>query len=431
MNRTDQQRSDERTRQARRRLRRTAPARDRETGSASHTSRRRPACKVRRAPRERNGIASARGLSNALQLFTPRAELAGRLLEVLSDLRIAGSAATPASVRQEFLGTTGAIDLADVHVALRVDAQGVRPVKGARLPTACANASQFSEVVTIEDVDREVRQVSDVHAGLLRIPRERDRTRCAAYCLRRHQNLANEAALAGVAVRVCARLADLRGPEHLHTIVATVGDVEETIAAHLDPMQRATEILRLQLPFLEVCDPGASVRGIRALANHRVLPVGAEMSDVFAGRSVDHEHAAVSVPIGDVEDVGLWIHRKVRRQIRLRRPVRPALGVVAVRFPQAVTPDGEDEGAIRLELQDLGVVAAEVGRPGIIAAVGAASDFPVAGDPDEAVVVDKDAVFASGPIASVRYPAFRLEKAGISRAAPGLQQISLFVELQH
>src|SRR6266850_170258 len=353
------------------------------------------------------------------------------LLEIFSDLRIAGPAATPASVRQEFLHTTGAIDLADVDVALRVDAQRVRPVKGARLPAACAEASQFGEVVTIEDVDREIRQVSDVHAGLFRIPRKRDRTRRAAYCLRRHQNLANEAALAGVAVRVCARLANLRGPEHLHTIVAAVGDVEEAIAAHLDPMQRATEKLRLQLPSLEVFDPGAAVRGIRALANHRVLPVGAEMSDVLAGRGVDHENAPVSVPIGDVQDVGRRIHRKVRWQIRLRRPVRPAVGVVAVRLPHAVTPDGEDEGAIRLELQDLGVVAAEVGRPGILAAVGAAIDFSVAGDPDEVVVVDKDAVFTSRPVASIRYPAFRLEKAGIGRAAPGLQQISVFVELQH
>src|SRR5262245_38037188 len=80
----------------------------------------------------------------------------GRLLEVFSDLRIAGSAATSASVRQEFLGTTGAIDLADVDVALRVDAERVRPVKGARLPAARPDASQFGEVVTIEDVDREI-----------------------------------------------------------------------------------------------------------------------------------------------------------------------------------------------------------------------------------------------------------------------------------
>src|SRR5204862_6347044 len=107
---------------------------------------------------------------------------------------------------------------------LRVDAQRVRPVKGARLPAACAEASQFGEVVTIEDVNREIRQVSEVHAGLLRIPRKRDRTRRAAYCLWRHQNLANEAALAGVAVRVCARLAKFRWHEDLLLIVEAIGN---------------------------------------------------------------------------------------------------------------------------------------------------------------------------------------------------------------
>ena len=83
------------------------------------------------------------------------------------------------------------------------------------------------------------------------------------------------------------------------------------------------------------------------LANHRVLSIGTEMTEVLAGCGVDHEHAPVSVAVGDVHDVGLWIHRKVRGQIRLRRAVDSAIRVVAIRLLHALSPDGKDERAIR------------------------------------------------------------------------------------
>jgi len=115
-------------------------------------------------------------------------------------------AATPASRTSGISAHAGAVDLADVDVALRVDAQRVRPVKGARLPAACAEASQFGEVVTIEDVDREIRQ-SATYTQVSFGSRESAIEQTCRLSSAAHQNLANEAALAGVAVRVCARLA--------------------------------------------------------------------------------------------------------------------------------------------------------------------------------------------------------------------------------
>ena len=83
------------------------------------------------------------------------------------------------------------------------------------------------------------------------------------------------------------------------------------------------------------------------------------------------------------------------------------------------------------ELQNLGVVAAEVRRPWILAGVRPSVQFAVAGNPDEIVVVDEDAVLPSWPVASLRCRASFFQKAGIAGAAPGLLEVARLVELQH
>ena len=66
-------------------------------------------------------------------------------------------------------------------------------------------------------------------------------------------------------------------------------------------------------PFLKSASQAPPYAGIGALADHRVLPVRAEVADVLAGRGIHHQHAPVAVAVGDVQDVGLRIDIHVRR----------------------------------------------------------------------------------------------------------------------
>jgi len=74
----------------------------------------------------------------------------------------------------------------------------------------------------VDHVDRVVTQVGDIHAGLLCIGREVHRAGCAARRLRRDMNLADEAALANIAVRIGAGLAHLGRLEDLHAVIASI-----------------------------------------------------------------------------------------------------------------------------------------------------------------------------------------------------------------
>ena len=120
-----------------------------------------------------------------------------------------------------------------------------------------------------------------------------------------------------------------------------------------------------------------------------------------AGVGVEHDDAVIAVAVGDEQLVGARQHPRVRGAMHVRG-VGVALALVAL-------ADLQDELAVERELQERVVghrlQAGDAGGRAVVAA-----------DPDEALVVDVDAVLALGPFEAV------------ARAAPGLDEIAGGVE---
>ena len=114
---------------------------------------------------------------------------------------------------------------------------------------------------------------------------------------------------------------------------------------------------------------------------------------VGAGGGIEHDDAVVAVAVGDVDLAGFLVDRGFGGLSELR-------GVVAS-LARRDAADLRYELAVEGEFQDRVVVVG------------------VAADPDEAFLVDLDAVLAPDPFIAV---------AG---AAPGAQQIAVGVEFQH
>ena len=296
----------------------------------------------------------------------------------------------------------------------------------AGLTAAAADARELGHILPVDDVDDVVDEVGDVHAALLGVGREVHRARGAADRLRRDRELADETTFADFAVRVLAGLARFGRLEHLHAIVAAVAGVEQAVVGEPRAVQRAAEKFRFHIAGLEVVVPGGAVGFAAAVfTDDGVLPVGAEVADVFAGGRIDDQHAAVAVTVGDVHQVGFRIDHHVGRPVRLGRAIHTAVGVVAVGAFRARGANLVDEGAVGLELQDVRIVA-EVRRPRILAVK--VARLAVAGDVNKIVVIDVDAVLARRPEAAVGLTAFGFQKIRIARAAPGLQQFASGVE---
>src|SRR3954471_24358590 len=102
------------------------------------------------------------------------------LLEIFADFRAASAAAASRAVAQKLLGSRRAIHLADVHIPLGIRSDYMRPMKLTGLAAASAYASQFSQVLAVEDVDHIVHQIGDIHAALFPVGRKVNRTRRAA-----------------------------------------------------------------------------------------------------------------------------------------------------------------------------------------------------------------------------------------------------------
>src|SRR5581483_7648126 len=120
----------------------------------------------------------------------------------------------------------GAIDLARVHISFRVHGDDVGPVQQAGLAASARKPPQFLQILPIDDVDRVVGQVSDVHAALPGIGREIDQIGRAGGRLRRDVNLAHETALPGLALRIGAGLAYFGSLEDLDAVIAAIANIE-------------------------------------------------------------------------------------------------------------------------------------------------------------------------------------------------------------
>jgi hypothetical protein len=100
---------------------------------------------------------------------TPPHEEASELLDVLADVCAATPAAARCTVAQILLDSPCAIHLTGVHIPFRIGSDDMRPVEIARLAASSSNAIHFLQVLPVDNVDRKIREVGDVHAALLRI----------------------------------------------------------------------------------------------------------------------------------------------------------------------------------------------------------------------------------------------------------------------
>ena len=129
----------------------------------------------------------------------------------------------------------------------------------------------------------------------------------------------------------------------------------------------------------------------------RFVAVGAPVAQVLAGLGVEDDDPLVEVPVGDVQLVGLGVHFHVRGAAE-------DLGAVAS-LGAARLSDLHHEGPVPAELEHLVVVGS------------------VAGDPDVAEMVHKDAVLARGPLVALsRIPVL---------VPPTVEHVSVRVELEH
>ena len=74
----------------------------------------------------------------------------------------------------------------------------------------------------------------------------------------------------------------------------------------------------------------AGRRNATIFADDGILPICAEMPDIFSCGSVHDQHAAIAVTIGDIHQVRFRIDHHVGRPERLRRAVDSAIRIVAV-----------------------------------------------------------------------------------------------------
>ena len=124
------------------------------------------------------------------------------LFEVFAHFCITGAGAARRTIAQELLSSPGAINFADVNISVGIGSYHVRPVKLARLAAAASKATQFRQVLPVDDIYYVIAEISDVHASLFRVGREVHRTRRAAGGLRSNVDLAYKTTLAYLAIRV-------------------------------------------------------------------------------------------------------------------------------------------------------------------------------------------------------------------------------------
>ena len=67
----------------------------------------------------------------------------------------------------------------------------------------------------------------------------------------------------------------------------------------------------LFVAFGIIGDPGPGCLSGRVV--HRIVPVGAEVADIFSSVGIHDQNTAVSVAVGDIQAVRCGIHHHVRR----------------------------------------------------------------------------------------------------------------------
>src|SRR5207237_730573 len=184
----------------------------------------------------------------------------------------------------------------------------------------------LGKILPVDHVNHIVAEIGDIEAALLGIGRKVHGPGRASGSLWRNVDLADETALPCFAFGVRARLADFSGFEDLNAIVSAIASVEQTVIGKLGAVHWTAEEFRFHVAGLVVLRPGtgAFARVFSRLStapaiftDDRILAVRAEVANIFSGGSVNHQDAAITVSIGDVEVVRFWIDDHIRGPERL------------------------------------------------------------------------------------------------------------------
>ena len=144
---------------------------------------------------------------------------------------------------------------------------------------------------------------------------------------------------------------------------------------------------------LNCCGPGTFVDARARRGVVRLVAVRSPVPLVGAGLGVEHNHAAISVPIRDEDFIGRSVHGNSGRLVDVFRIVAASGLAVSTDLQQKLSGLGE--------FQKVRVLLA------------------VAGDPHVVFVVDEDAVLGIGPVVA------------LPRTTPGLKEIPGLIEFQN
>ena len=272
--------------------------------------------------------------------------------------------------RVEFLRPAAEADLRGVEITLGIDADVVHPLELAGLAAVPAPLRQRLAVLARYRDDLAIGAIGDEDEALLRVARKHQvPDRAVLQGLRLDAKLLHEGAVLA---------------KHLDAVVDPVADINETVVRQPHTMHGIAEALRGRRLGI-VCR--------QLVVGRRLFPVGAPMALVGSGIGIEHDDAAVLVAVGHIQLARRVVDHHVGGAAELGIGIRSA--------GRARLADLQQEVSIRREFQDLVIL------------------LVVAGEPDISGSIDGNAVLALGPVVALPGP------------APGCQQISLAVELEH
>src|SRR5579883_2853719 len=206
--------------------------------------------------------------------------------------------------------------------------------------------------------------------------------------------------------------------EYLDTVVDTVANIQQIVVRQLRTVDGIPKLLRGRI--VGIVAPQIGIIGL--------MPVRAPVALVLAGFGIEHDHAMIPVPVGNISLVGLRVDENLGGQPQIRDVVAALALVRLADLHQefSLLRELEDHVVVeRFRAADLafvvgGLIAGSSAAASTAAASGAWSRASsVAADPYVAFVVHRDAVIGIRPVVAR------------SRTTPVTDQIAFFIELEY
>lgn len=215
--------------------------------------------------------------------------------------RQSGAAAPLCAVTDELLDSLCGVHFPCIDVAAAINTHLMQVVKFAGHPSAASQPAQLLEVISIQDVDCHVGVVANIKAALRLVFGEIDGYGSSDYIrVFADRLLREETAFAGYARWIAARLAQ-RGivfVKHLNPVVPPVTDINLPVIGDLYAVHRVPEECRFLITLGVVRDPRTS--SICSRVVDWIVPVSAEMADIFTRRRIHDQNAAVPISVSNV-----------------------------------------------------------------------------------------------------------------------------------